>query len=131
MATPAQFPLDPHASFIAALLQGNHRAWARLDQEVRPYLAVCLSRRGVRDPLDRDDLIQDTLIRVRARLETYRGQTLPELRSWMAAISYHILVDWRRGGRPTLSLDARDPAGEYGSTLADRLACPGIGRAHV
>jgi RNA polymerase sigma-70 factor (ECF subfamily) len=110
-------------ALMIATLQGDGRAYRALLGDLRLRLAAYFGRRLRRDPEDVEDLVQDALIAIHTRRETYdRSQALLP---WVYAIARYKLIDhYRRGGRRVfVALD--DTAGElqiadHGAAVAAR-----------
>jgi len=97
-------------ALMIAALQGDGRAYRALLGDLRLRLAAYFGRRLRRDPEDVEDLVQDALIAIHTRRETYdRGQALLP---WVYAIARYKLIDhYRRGGRRVF-VPLEDAAGE-------------------
>jgi RNA polymerase sigma-70 factor (ECF subfamily) len=102
-------------------LDGNAGAYRDLLRDLRPRLSGYFARRLMSDPDEVEDLVQDTLVAIHTRRETYdRGQPLTP---WVYAIAHHKLVDrYRQRGRRLFA--PLDDAGgdlrvEDGSAAAD------------
>jgi RNA polymerase sigma-70 factor (ECF subfamily) len=68
-------------------------SWGELLRAVRAYVG-----RRVPDPDDRDDLVQEVLLRVHRGLGSLKGQALPG--PWIYSIARNAIVDhWRKQGR--------------------------------
>ena len=82
-------------------------SWSELLRAVKSFVA-----RRVKDPADRDDLVQEVLLRVHRGLDGLKGQTAPG--PWIYSIARNAIVDhWRRKGRaPTVPVDDIEVAGD-------------------
>jgi RNA polymerase sigma-70 factor (ECF subfamily) len=70
-------------------------SWGELLRAVNSYVG-----RRVRDPEDRDDLVQEVLLRVHRGLAGLKGQAAPG--PWIYSIARNAIVDhWRKKGRGT------------------------------
>jgi len=85
-------------ALMVAGLDGDAGAYRALLGDLRTRLNSYFSRRLRRDADDVEDLVQDTLIAIHTRRDTYdRGQALTP---WVYAIARYKLIDhYRRGGR--------------------------------
>jgi len=85
-------------ALMVASLAGDAGAYRALLGDLRPRLGSYFGRRLRREPDDVEDLVQDTLIAIHTRRETYdRNQALTP---WVYAIARYKLIDhYRRGGR--------------------------------
>ena len=85
-------------ALMLAAMEGDARAYRALLTDLRPRLWGYFNRRLQRDPGEVDDLVQDTLLAVHSRRETY-DRTQP-LTPWIYAIARYRLIDhYRRTGR--------------------------------
>jgi len=53
-------------------------------------------------PEDAEDLAQDSLIRAKQNIRTYRGDAA--LKTWVHRVAFHTFTHWNRGRRPTRSI---------------------------
>ena len=85
-------------ALMIASLEGDAGAYRALLGDLRLRLSGYFSRRLRRDPDDVEDLVQDTLISIHTRRETYdRTQALSP---WVYAVARYKLIDhYRRTGR--------------------------------
>jgi RNA polymerase sigma-70 factor (ECF subfamily) len=85
-------------ALMIASLEGDAGAYRALLGDLRLRLGGYFSRRLRRDPDDVEDLVQDTLIAIHTRRETYdRAQALTP---WVYAVARYKLIDhYRRSGR--------------------------------
>lgn len=68
-------------------------SWGELLRAVKSYVG-----RRVKNPADRDDLVQDVLLRVHRGLGGLKGQTAPG--PWIYSIARNAIIDhWRKRGR--------------------------------
>ena len=71
----------------------TERSWQELIRAVRSYVG-----RRVTNPADRDDLVQEVLLRVHRGLTSLKDQTSPG--PWIFGIAHNAVVDhWRKRGR--------------------------------
>ena len=103
---------------MLAALDGDAGAYRALLGDLRLRLSGYFGRRLRRDADDVEDLVQDTLIAIHTRRETFdRTQALTP---WVYAIARYKLIDhYRRRGR-RVHLPLEDAAGEL--TVEDRSA---------
>jgi RNA polymerase sigma-70 factor (ECF subfamily) len=80
-------------------------AWADLTRALRAYVG-----RRVSSAEDRDDLVQDVLLRVHRSLDGLKGRDAAG--SWIYRIAHNAVIDhWRRKGRPApVSADEAEAA---------------------
>ncbi len=85
-------------ALMIASLAGDAAAYRALLGDLRLRLTGYFSRRLRRDPDDVDDLVQETLIAIHTRRDTYdRAQALTP---WVYAVARYKLIDhYRRAGR--------------------------------
>jgi RNA polymerase sigma-70 factor (ECF subfamily) len=85
-------------ALMIASLDGEARAYRALLGDLRLRLGGYFGRRLRRDPREIEDLVQETLIALHTRRETWdRGQPLTP---WVYAIARYKLIDhYRRSGR--------------------------------
>jgi RNA polymerase sigma-70 factor (ECF subfamily) len=70
-------------------------SWRDLVRAVRSYVG-----RRVTNPEDRDDLVQDVMLRIHGGLAGLKAQDKPG--PWIYGIAHNVVIDhWRRKGRPT------------------------------
>jgi RNA polymerase sigma-70 factor (ECF subfamily) len=82
-----------HLSLLAAYGSGDAAAWQRFFERYAPAVRQWCLRRGLR-PDDADDLTQDLMIALRARLANYDpGQ---RFRPWLKAVVNNFLATWWR-----------------------------------
>jgi RNA polymerase sigma-70 factor (ECF subfamily) len=85
-------------TLMIAALAGGSGAYRALLGDLRPRLSSYFGRRLRRDPDDVEDLVQDTLIAIHTRRETYDPALA--LTPWVYAIARYKLIDhYRRSGR--------------------------------
>jgi RNA polymerase sigma-70 factor (ECF subfamily) len=85
-------------ALMIASLHGETAPYRALLGDLRLRLGAYFGRRLRRDPDDVDDLVQDTLIAIHTRRETY--DTSQALTPWVYAIARYKLIDhYRRTGR--------------------------------
>lgn len=106
---------------MIASLAGDASAYRALLGDLRLRLAAYFNRRLRRDADDVEDLVQDSLIAIHTRRETWdRAQALTP---WVYAIARYKLIDhYRRSGRRgTVPLDdlSEEPRAEDASAAAD------------
>ncbi|MGI8852610.1 MAG: sigma-70 family RNA polymerase sigma factor [Methyloceanibacter sp.] len=71
----------------------SESSWQELIRAVRSYVG-----RRVPNPEDRDDLVQEVLLRVHRGLTSLKNQTSPG--PWIFGIAHNVVVDhWRKRGR--------------------------------
>lgn len=71
----------------------SESSWQELIRAVRSYVG-----RRVPNPEDRDDLVQEVLLRVHRGLTSLKDQTSPG--PWIFGIAHNVVVDhWRKRGR--------------------------------
>jgi RNA polymerase sigma-70 factor (ECF subfamily) len=71
----------------------TEKSWQELIRAVRSYVG-----RRVTNPEDRDDLVQEVLLRVHRGLTSLKDQTSPG--PWIFGIAHNVVVDhWRKRGR--------------------------------
>ena len=88
---------DELRSLMIASLDGDARAYRALLGDLRLRLSAYFGRRLGKDGADLDDLVQETLIAIHTRRETYdRGQALTP---WVYAIARYKLIDHHRRRR--------------------------------
>ena len=108
-------------ALMIAALEGDARAYRALLGDVRLRLSAFFARRLGRAEGDAEDLVQETLIAIHTRRETYDRRQL--FTPWLFAIARYKLADhFRRvGRRGTVSLDETDLefAVEGGAAAAD------------
>jgi RNA polymerase sigma-70 factor (ECF subfamily) len=92
-------------SLMLQSLAGESAATRDLLLALATQLRGYFSRRMGDGAADVDDLVQETLLAVHVRRETYDPDQL--LTGWVFAIARHKLIDWyrRRSARPTVPLD--------------------------
>lgn len=90
-------------ALMLAALSGESAAYHRLLQALAPILR-CYFRRRLRDAeQDVEDLVQETLISIHSRRETYDRER--PFTVWAFAVARHKLIDLLRRGRAEFSLD--------------------------
>ncbi|MDA2923661.1 sigma-70 family RNA polymerase sigma factor [Acidobacteria bacterium AH-259-L09] len=67
-----------------------------LAQGSRLYAVLRKIHQNMEDLLEFDDYTQEVLVRCWARKNTFRGNTEPELLSWMKKVAHSVLVDCLR-----------------------------------
>ena len=88
-----------------------------------------LTRRGV-DAALAEDFAQDALVRIDARLASFRGES--RFTSWALAVATRVAFDELRRHRwKDVSIEAFDAAGPVGFEALQPLAEAGLGRARV
>ena len=89
-------------------LEGDAAAHTRLLGELAPLLRAYFARRMGGDHADGEDLVQETLIAIHTRRESY-DQDRP-FTVWAYALARYKMVDEfrRRGGRRSVSIDSID-----------------------
>ena len=89
-------------------------SWSELLRAVQSFVAG-----RVKDPADRDDLVQEVLLRVHRGLGGLNGQSAPG--PWIYSIARNAIVDhWRRKGRaPTVPVDDVEVTGGELAVLDD------------
>ena len=71
----------------------SETSWQELTRALRSYVG-----RRVTNPEDRDDLVQDILLRIHRSLASLKGRTSPG--PWIYGIAHNAVVDhWRKRGR--------------------------------
>jgi RNA polymerase sigma-70 factor, ECF subfamily len=92
----------------------SEASWSELLRAVKSFVA-----RRVKDPADRDDLVQEVLLRVHRGLGGLKGQTAPG--PWIYSIARNAIVDhWRRKGRaPTVPVNDIEVAGDELAVVDD------------
>lgn len=95
---------------MIAALEGDRRAYRALLGALRPRLAGYFGRRLRREPDEVEDLVQDTLIAIHSRRETY--DRAMALTPWVIGIARYKLIDhYRRSGKRTF-VPVEDVEGE-------------------
>jgi RNA polymerase sigma-70 factor (ECF subfamily) len=103
------------------------RSWQELVRAVRSYVG-----RRVPNPEDRDDLVQDVMLRIHRGLDGLKSQTSPG--PWIYGIAYNAVVDhWRRRGRPAAVPieDVEAALGEIAAVADDGEALQQVVAAYV
>ena len=92
----------------------SEASWSELLRAVKSFVA-----RRVKDPADRDDLVQEVLLRVHRGLDGLEGQSAPG--PWIYSIARNAIVDhWRRKGRaPTVPVNDIEVAGDELAVVDD------------
>jgi RNA polymerase sigma-70 factor (ECF subfamily) len=86
-------------------------SWSELLRAVRSYVG-----RRVSHPEDRDDLVQEVLLRVHRGLGGLKGQTAPG--PWIYSIAHNAIIDhWRKRGR-VAAIPVEDAEGALGELPA-------------
>lgn len=87
---------------VAAMNTFTTQAWQQYGSTVRRYL-----RRRLSDPMQVDDLTQDTFLRLhRAQPDL---QDPAQLRAWLLRTAHNLLVDYLRASRAPATLDDLTP----------------------
>ena len=84
-------------ALMLAGLDGDAQAWRKLLQELSVYLRAYYRRRLPQDGADAEDLVQETLIAVNERRESY--DVAQPFTPWVFAIARYRLVDHLRRAR--------------------------------
>lgn len=89
-------------------------SWSELLRAVGSFVS-----RRVKDPEDRDDVVQEVLLRVHRGLGGLKGQATPG--PWIYSIARNTIIDhWRKKGRaPTVPADDAEIAVEELASLSD------------
>jgi RNA polymerase sigma-70 factor (ECF subfamily) len=91
--------------------QITETSWSALLRAVKSYVG-----RRVKNPEDRDDLVQEVLLRVHRGLGGLKGQAAPG--PWIYSIAHNAIVDhWRKKGR-VAAIPVEDAEGEIGELAA-------------
>ena len=92
-------PSEPELkALMQAALTGDAPAYRRLLEALRVRLRAYFSRRLRADPMQTEDLVQETLIAIHAKRATYDASQ--PLTAWVYAIARYKLIDhYRRAGR--------------------------------
>ena len=114
----AEDPITQELEWLARAIDGDSRAFARLaDAYKAPVFNLCYRMLG--NTSDAEDATQETIVRVYAKMHTFRPER--KLSSWVLSIAAHYCIDRLRRRRiPALSLD--DPSG--GLDVPSRLPLP-------
>jgi RNA polymerase sigma factor (sigma-70 family) len=79
--------------------------WIKLFAPVHPRLVLALAVFSGTDEALNEDLVQETMVRVVKRLETFQGETPEAFRAWCVRIAVNIGNDhFRKAGTTRLSL---------------------------
>jgi RNA polymerase sigma-70 factor (ECF subfamily) len=88
-------------------------SWQELMRAVRSYVG-----RRISDPEDRDDLVQDVLLRIHRGLASLKAQASPG--PWIYGIAHNAIVDhWRKRGRAGVSVPIDDAETDLGELPAE------------
>ena len=85
---------DDDAAAIREVLSGEPDAFARIVRRYQRRL-LAFGRRFFKNPVDREDFVQDVFLQAFRRLSTFRGEG--RFSSWLLALAYHEAV--RQRGR--------------------------------
>ena len=104
---------------VSQALAGCDQAWTEIVEKLRPLLYKSIIR-IVKQHEDAEDLVQDALLKIFTKLNTFRGDSA--LSSWAYRVAMNECWMSRRGLKPELvSLDA---VALDGTSLVDSLADP-------
>lgn len=90
-------------AWMLAALSGDAKAYHRLLHALAPILRAYFRRRLREAEQDVEDLVQETLIAIHSRRETYDRER--PFTVWAFAVARHKLIDLFRRGQATISLD--------------------------
>ena len=88
---------------MLAALAGDARSYHEMLNEAAPLLRIYFRRRLGHAGEDIEDLVQETLIAIHTRRETYDG--IRPFTAWMFALARYKLIDLLRRGRAEISFD--------------------------
>ena len=104
LAAASRRPSEPYLrQLMTEALQGNARSYDALLRAVTPLLMTFDGRRLHQGEADAQDLVQDTLMAIHMRRESYDGSR--PFTPWLFAIARHKLVDHFRRRRVTTNID--------------------------
>jgi RNA polymerase sigma-70 factor (ECF subfamily) len=109
-------------ALMLASLSGENAAYHRLLQALAPILRGYFRRRLRDAEEDVEDLVQETLISIHSRRETY--DSARPFTVWAFAVARHKLIDLLRRGRSELSLDGFEDVlsgGDFESATMARM----------
>jgi len=97
-------PQIEDAELVLATLGGDQRAFQILVERHQPRL-FSLVRHYTRNPVEIEDLVQDTLLKAFARLASFQSQS--SFYTWIYRIATNTILDWlkRQGRNPVQAVE--------------------------
>lgn len=115
-------------SMIEALKKGEPRAYEWLTNIVEPFIHGVLIQRGVFNVHDREEFVQEALIRIVNKISQFEYRQAGSFSTWSATIARNIWIDFQRSrqGREKstqVSIDNYDaPSPEIARSLDSQLS---------
>jgi RNA polymerase sigma-70 factor, ECF subfamily len=116
--------MDNDIELVHAAQRGDQRAFAQLVEKYEPRV-YNLARKMMRDPLDAEDVLQETFISVFRHLKDFQGDS--SFSTWLYRIATNASLMKLRGRKmPPLSLDEPVESGYDDSVLPREIVDWGI-----